>query len=80
MVVTLHQPFCHRLELINESKDPLRPTLFASTGSPVEMIECLLQAPDAENVVVKGKTALVTMTECAIDKSTKAFQVATEGR
>jgi len=69
-----------RLEIINESPDELRPTLFVSPGSPVEVIECLLQTAGAECVIVKGKNAQVTITGSAIDKSAKAFQVATEGR
>ena len=79
-LIDLHLASFIRLEIINESPDELRPTLFVSPGSPVEVIECLLQTAGAECVIVKGKNAQVTITGSAIDKSAKAFQVATEGR
>ena len=66
--------------MINESPDPLRPTLFVSPGNPVEIIECLLQAAGAECVIVKGKNADVKMTGCAIEKSAKAYQVSSEAK
>ena len=69
-----------RLELVNESADPLRPTLFASPGNPVEVIECLLNTAGAECVIVKGKNADVKMTGCALEKSAKAYQVSSEGK
>ena len=69
-----------RVELINESLDPLRPTLFVSPGNPVEVIECLLQSVGAEVIIVKGKNAQAKISGSAIEKSVKAFQVATDAR
>ena len=65
---------------MNESTDPLRPTLFVSPGCPVEAVDCLFVNPNAETAIVKGKNAVLKMTGCAIEKSAKAYQVSSDGK
>ena len=69
-----------RLEIINESTDPLRPTLFVVPNCPVEVVDCLFINPNAVTAIVKGKNAVLKMTGCAIEKSAKAYQVSSDGR